>query len=156
MKLDSKPIVFLLSIILVVCFISLFMSHKSGFEENFQEGLMAQNMKTNFDNIFRDMDKLESSCDSNGKCTGSKSLIDNINNNLLLLEKKLNGNVKSVAATIGGNVKIQQTKPTFAPTTKTMMMTKPTISKKPMPTPTKGMMMTKPTISKKPMPTNKD
>ncbi len=83
MKIDTNPIVFLLAIVLIVCFISLFMSRKSGFEENFQEVLVEKNIKDYFNTIFQDMEKIRE------KCTDSKPLIDNINNNLLLLENKL-------------------------------------------------------------------
>jgi hypothetical protein len=59
------------------------MSRKSGFEENFQEVLVEKNIKDHFNTIFQDMEKIRE------KCTDSKPLVDNINNNLLLLENKL-------------------------------------------------------------------
>ena len=105
MKLNTKPIVLLLGIILVVCFVSLYMNHKSSFEERFQEQIIDPNTKRHFDNIFQDMNTLRRSCDSAGKCTTSKQLINNINNNLLSLENRLNGNVKSVPTTITTTVK---------------------------------------------------
>lgn len=83
MKINTNPVVFLLAIVLIVCFISLFMRRKSGFEENFQDVLVDKNIKNYLDTIFQDMEKLRE------KCTDSKPLIDKINNNILLLENKL-------------------------------------------------------------------
>jgi hypothetical protein len=105
MKINTKPVVLLLGIILVVCFVSLYMNHKSSFEERFQEQMIDPTTKRHFDNLFQDMNTLRRSCDPTGKCTTSKQLITNINNNLLSLENKLNGNVKSVPTTITTTVK---------------------------------------------------
>ena len=153
MKINTNPIVFLFAIILVVCFISLFMNHKSGFEESFQEGLMYEttkiDTKTYFDTIFQDMSKLKSSSDSK-----SFELIDNINNNLLLLENKLNvvGNVTTTPTTIPANVTTRPTMMTKPTTTPKKTMTNPTTTpKKTMPTPTTTpkKTMTKPTTPPK-------
>ena len=91
-KYTTKTIVFLLFILLVVCFVSLYMI----FEKGSQEPLMIDIDEETIDKITNDIFAIKykyGDRDSNGNYVIPKSVIDNMIDNIRSI-KGINGNVK--------------------------------------------------------------